>query len=170
METEGVVWLRKIQDGSISEYLTEYSELKEMRLTDLRRKVEYTIIDLNKKSLFPKRRILKSLMNIHQETLQVSIEYLKKYVLMIDVTIPELLNVFEIHKGRRPNLPQQLDYATYYDLSRMRQRSGRSHVNWHERKQNPRSLHYPRYYIALVSENGIPVFSKAFSFLEHYKL
>jgi len=169
METEGVIWLRKIQDGSISEFLTEYSELEEMKLTNLRRKVAYTITDLNKKSRFPKRKILESVTASTTSRLYGCIKYLKEYVLVIDVTIPELLNVFGIRKERVLDLPPQLDYATYYNLSGMRRCRGGT-MNWDEKIENPRGPNRPYYNIALVSEDGIPVFAKAFSFLEHCKL
>lgn len=170
METEGVIWLRAIQDGSIYEYLTEFSELKEMRLTSLRRKVMYATVDLNKKGLFPKMKSLKKLIGCSNAGLQGCIRYLKKYVLVVDVTIPELLNIFEIRRGTVLHLPPQLDCATSYGLSNMRTGKRGGIMSWDERKQNPRAPNFSHYLIALISENGLPVFKKSFSFLERYKL
>lgn len=88
---------------------------------------------------------------------------------MFDVTIPELLILFEIRRWKLPNLPPQLNYATYGDLSKT-EGAGNSGMSWNKRKQNPRAPHYYRYHISLISENGVPIFAKAFSFLDRYKL
>lgn len=170
METEGVIWLRAIQDGSILKYLTEFSELEKWKLPGLRRKFMNTVVRANKNDRFPKRKVLKSLMGCPDATLYSCANYLKTNLLLIDVTIPELLNLFEIRKGSTLYLPSQLDKATYYDISTMRVGSHRGDVSsWDKKKQNSRNAFYQRYYISLISENGLPAWVYVFRFLKQYE-
>jgi hypothetical protein len=169
METERISWLRKIENGEIFDYLTEYLELEKMDLNDNTKKVLYRIIDLNKEGRFPRRKNLLILTRNNYIYLHNYIKCLKGKNLIVDVTIPELLNVFGIwYSPGHFKLPKQLDYATYYD--RLASKIRGATLSWKNKMRNPRATHFSRYHIALVSENHIPVFVKAFSFLDRYNL
>ncbi|MEM7825876.1 MAG: hypothetical protein QW412_03400 [Candidatus Aenigmatarchaeota archaeon] len=154
--------LKRIKNGSISEYLKCIYEIEKMNLKNRKEEFLSLIIENNKKCILPKTSDFKFFPELYE-----SLKNLKNRGLIFDVTIPELLNFFNEIKNYKPHLPEKLNYATGFEIEKMRGRYG-SCKSWTEKMENPRAPYYKRFYIALVCEKGVPVFVQIFSFLDTY--
>lgn len=169
MKTEGIVWLEKIKDGSISEHLKEYSELEKMKIIPSRKLTLDNIIYFNKGGRLPRLDHLSKSTGFNKRgIIKQYNKCFRKNELAFDITIPELFYVFSYYKGTTPTLPNKLISATWNDLSKFRSAVRRGSIkSWNKKLENPRATIYSRYCIALVSENKKPVFRSAFSFLPY---
>jgi hypothetical protein len=160
------ILLEKIKDGTILGELTEYDDLEKLNLNDAKRRVIDTTVRFNERGLFPKsEHLIKDFSPNHIYSCYGRLSSLK---LMFNVTIPDLTSIFGYYVGRSKDLPENLNRATWGDIKEYRNIHGSS-FSWNEKEQTSRSKSFKRYYIALISKNGLPVFRNAFSFLGYLK-
>lgn len=169
METEEVKLLRKIKEGTISNSLTPFSEIEDLMKSGTERETLYRMIEFNEKCRFPKYVHLSKARNSSRRTIEKHMKSLKKFELAFNVVIPELTKVFSIRKGNRVYLPESLDYATWYDMSKRRFGHPSGITTWRKRKKLLRFPNWHVYNLARVEKNGIPVWVDVFRFLKHYE-
>ncbi len=166
MEIKGVEWLEKIKDGSILSYLKEICEIERVEMPEISKKLLDEIVSSNKKGKFPKRKELIKKFNCSQSSFGKYINYLKNKKLVFDFSSIELLYVFK-KSEKYKILPFELNVATGYEIMKLGRRCS-SAKSWAKKFQNLRAPHYSRFYIALLSENGCPVFYSSFKFIPIY--
>ena len=156
--------LEKIKNGSILSELTEYEDLT--KLTECRKRALDIVVYFNERCRLPKYKQIKK----SQHSFEAYRPFLQSNNLMFNVTIPDICSVFANRKRHVLELPRELNYATWDDIKRFRCSSGKGGIkSWNKRFESPRVPNYNRYFIALVSKNEVPVFSKPFSFLDYLK-
>jgi hypothetical protein len=87
-----------------------------------------------------------------------ALKALEENFMLFDVTVPELINFYEIEPvSRKDCLPNNLSWLWPYMKKMSTKTNGKS---WNDRKQNPRRPNYPIYFVANVKDSqGVPCYA-----------